>query len=322
MKTTWGIIGCGDVCEHKGGPPLYRTPGNTLTACYRRNAELGRDFARRHGPAEYCESLSALLSRDDVDAVYVATPPAQHESDCIQAATAGKHILVEKPMAADSAACERIVKACEEAGVTLGVAYYRRGYESIQRLKAWIDSKSQPLSGTMLLNDTFPLSHRLDLVHCIAGDITEATLQHDVLPLREVETQAGEILNLSTSSGLQAKVGIRWGERPNHNEQISITLETGDSFHIDDLKGGRYRINDEQHSCAGLPWTHTGLIRNWVQYIYHKGVDLLCNGSDGLRSTVVLDWVSALQLNQTVTIDYSAPPRLDQQRAVEINLLG
>lgn len=47
----WGIIGCGDVCERKSGPPMYLTPHSALTAVMRRDGAKAADFARRHGAA-------------------------------------------------------------------------------------------------------------------------------------------------------------------------------------------------------------------------------------------------------------------------------
>jgi len=49
MKTVnWGIVGCGNVCERKSGPAMYKTPHSALAAVMRRDAEKVADFARRH----------------------------------------------------------------------------------------------------------------------------------------------------------------------------------------------------------------------------------------------------------------------------------
>src|SRR5262249_44685319 len=58
----------------------------------------------------------------------------------IRAAEAGKHVLCEKPMAMTAAECDRMVAACRANGVALGVAYYRRFYPAVQRIKALIAS--------------------------------------------------------------------------------------------------------------------------------------------------------------------------------------
>ena len=48
-NVNWGILGCGDVCERKSGPPMYKTPHSALAAHNGRDAAKAADFARRHG---------------------------------------------------------------------------------------------------------------------------------------------------------------------------------------------------------------------------------------------------------------------------------
>ena len=48
-NVNWDILGCGDVCERKSGPPMYKTPHSALAAVMRRDAAKAADFARRHG---------------------------------------------------------------------------------------------------------------------------------------------------------------------------------------------------------------------------------------------------------------------------------
>ncbi len=122
----WGIIGCGDVTEVKSGPGLQKAEGSELVAVMRRDAARARDYAHRHGVARWYEDADALIADDDVDAVYIATPPDSHLEYTRRAAAAGKPVYVEKPMARTGVECEQMVQACTEAGVRLFVAYYRR----------------------------------------------------------------------------------------------------------------------------------------------------------------------------------------------------
>ena len=122
----WGIIGCGDVTEVKSGPGLQKAEGSELVAVMRRDAARARDYAQRHGVPRWYEDADALIADDDVDAVYIATPPDSHLEYTRCAAAAGKPVYVEKPMARTGVECEQMVQACTEAGVRLFVAYYRR----------------------------------------------------------------------------------------------------------------------------------------------------------------------------------------------------
>lgn len=126
MSIRWGIIGCGDVCEVKSGPALYKAAGSELTIVMRRDAARAEDFARRHGVRRFTTSASAVISDPDVDAVYIATPPGQHRDYALEVARARKPCYVEKPMARSAAECRLMVEAFERSGTPLFVAYYRR----------------------------------------------------------------------------------------------------------------------------------------------------------------------------------------------------
>lgn len=71
-------------------------------------------------------SLEALLARDDIDAVVIATPHSAHLPETLLAAQAGKHVFLEKPMALDKAECRQMIEACREAGVRLSVGQITR----------------------------------------------------------------------------------------------------------------------------------------------------------------------------------------------------
>ena len=92
----------------------------------RRNADLAEDYARRHDVPRWYADADRLIADPEVDAVYVATPPASHKQYVLAAAEAGKPVYVEKPMALDAKECDEMIAACRQAGVPLFVAYYRR----------------------------------------------------------------------------------------------------------------------------------------------------------------------------------------------------
>src|SRR6185295_9749323 len=78
--------------------------------------------------------------RPDVDAVLIATPHADHHSQVIAAAEAGKHVLVEKPMATTVADCDAMIDACKRAGVMLEVIQTLRFRGTPARAKQLIDA--------------------------------------------------------------------------------------------------------------------------------------------------------------------------------------
>lgn len=133
----WGIVGCGAVTEVKSGPAFSKTPGSSLVAVMRRDGEKARDYAQRHGVPRWYDDADALIHDDEVDAVYIATPPSSHREHALKAIAAGKPVYVEKPMAMNHRECMDIVEAGRAANVPVFVAYYRRAlprFASIARL--------------------------------------------------------------------------------------------------------------------------------------------------------------------------------------------
>jgi len=81
-----------------------------------------------------------LLALDDIDAINICTPPSSHVSVACDAASEGKHVLCEKPMAMNAQEAERMVKACNKAGVKLGICSARSRFEpSVVTARQYID---------------------------------------------------------------------------------------------------------------------------------------------------------------------------------------
>lgn len=141
MKTIrWGIIGCGDVTEVKSGPGFQKAENSELVAVMRRNGDLARDFAQRHGVSKWYDDGEALINDPAVDAIYIATPPNVHLEYTRLAAQAGKPVYVEKPMALTFEECLEMIRVCREADVPLWVAYYRRALPRFRKVKELLDS--------------------------------------------------------------------------------------------------------------------------------------------------------------------------------------
>ena len=136
MKTIrWGIIGCGDVTEVKSGPGFQNSKNSQLVAVMRRSGALAKDYALRHNVPKWYDDAQKLINDPDVDAVYIATPPAFHKEYTLKCAQAGKPVYVEKPMARNFEECMAMIEACENAGVPLFIAYYRRALDRFNKVK-------------------------------------------------------------------------------------------------------------------------------------------------------------------------------------------
>ena len=136
MRTIrWGLIGCGDISRKRVAPALRDAEHSELHAVARAQADLAGEFAAAFGVRKHYADWRELISDPEIDAVYIATPVDLHAEQTIATARAGKHVLCEKPLALTAADCGRASAACDEAGVQLGVAYYRRFYPVLDRIK-------------------------------------------------------------------------------------------------------------------------------------------------------------------------------------------
>jgi 1,5-anhydro-D-fructose reductase (1,5-anhydro-D-mannitol-forming) len=122
----WAIISTGRHPEARMAPAINKARNSRLVAVMSRDLERARAFAARHGAPRAYDSLEAVLSDPDVQAVYIASPNYLHAEQTLAAVRAGKHVLVEKPMALTVEDGRRMVAAARQAGVKLGVAFHCR----------------------------------------------------------------------------------------------------------------------------------------------------------------------------------------------------
>lgn len=138
MSIKWGIIGCGDVTEVKSGPAFNKVEDSSLVAVMRRNIAKAEDYARRHGIARFYNNAEDLINDSEVNAVYVATPPAFHEQFTIAALKARKPVYVEKPMALSEKGCLSMIRASRMYSTKLTVAHYRRALPMFNKIRELI----------------------------------------------------------------------------------------------------------------------------------------------------------------------------------------
>lgn len=126
-----GVVGGGDIGQ-KNANSIRTAKAAVLAAVCDINPDVLRDLAKQFEVVAIPEYRS-LLARSDVDAVLLSVPHMLHAPFAIQAAQAGKHVLLEKPMGVNLHDATRIVDACREAGVRLTVNFSFR-YRPAMRL--------------------------------------------------------------------------------------------------------------------------------------------------------------------------------------------
>jgi predicted dehydrogenase len=150
MPIGFGIIGAGMISRFHA-KALADVRGGKLVACCDSAPGRAAALAKEFGCTPY-ESLDEMLADKAVDAVTVATPSGAHADPAVAAAKAGKHVIVEKPLEITLKKCDRIIDACEKAGVKLSAIFPSRFHDSSKLLKQAVD---QNRFGRLTLGDAY-----------------------------------------------------------------------------------------------------------------------------------------------------------------------
>ncbi|MCX5443945.1 Gfo/Idh/MocA family protein [Streptomyces nigrescens] len=113
----FGALGTSSFGGRRVLPAMTACPQTELVAVGGRSPERSQRFADRFGCAG--SSMAALLERDDIDAVYISLPPSLHGEWAARALHAGKHVLVEKPIATTAAEARAVVRLAEDRDLVL-----------------------------------------------------------------------------------------------------------------------------------------------------------------------------------------------------------
>ena len=149
-----GMIGAGFISEyHLAG--LRAAGGAEVRVLMGRTPDRVAALARRFDIPDMVTDYRAVLDRQDIEAVVIATPDDTHEEISVAAAAAGKSILLQKPMARSSAECRRIIAAARQAGVHLQVSFMHRYFEEVVRTRELLaDARLGPVFAVRMRNAT------------------------------------------------------------------------------------------------------------------------------------------------------------------------
>lgn len=316
----WGFIGCGIVTEKKSGPAFGKVEGSEVVAVMRRDADKAKDYATRHGIGKWYTNAQDLINDPNVNAIYVATPPSTHAEYAIAAMRAGKPVYVEKPMAANYAECEKMVRVSQETGVPCFVAYYRRTLPYFLRVKQIIDDGllgdistvhiqfSIPPYATDYSRDTLPwrvkkefagagyfydlASHQLDLLDFLFGSIADARGHTaNIAGLYDVEDTVSA--SFQFESGIVGSGSWSFVAPPNtRTDTIEVVGTKGkltfSTFMFTDIvletSEGITTYNEKNPDNIQFY-----LIQSIVEYLQGQGGDVVSTGQSGMRANWVMD---------------------------------
>ncbi len=134
----FGIVGCGVIAPFHARS-IAALPNATLRAVMDIDPDAAQKRAAEFGGDPYTD-LDAMLARPDIDVVCVCVPSGRHAEVGIRAAQAGKHVIVEKPIDISLDAADRLIEACHEFNVKLGVISQHRFGPGMVRVREALEA--------------------------------------------------------------------------------------------------------------------------------------------------------------------------------------
>ncbi len=317
----FGIIGFGSFAERAIAPAIRETPGVELQAIQKRSLDAARNKAREHGIPLFFSTAEELAAHPDVDAVFIVSANASHCAETSAAARAGKHVLVEKPMAMTVPEAEQMIDVCARNKVRLMVGHMIRFSPLVLRMREVI--RSGILGKLVFVRADFVydgrLSHRVWLrdrgiagggpvfdvgVHCLDtlrfildDEVRSVHAVLDPLPTQS-QTEETALLGLQFSRGTTGSILCSYAA-PVRRKEIEILGMEGRMTAEDFTVGGisaQLRIDTSKDSAPARVLEETFQIPNlYVKEISHfaeairTGSALHTPGENGLANQRVLD---------------------------------
>ncbi|MEQ1714826.1 MAG: Gfo/Idh/MocA family oxidoreductase [Hyphomicrobium sp.] len=248
----FALLGCGRIAKrHAELLSSGVIEGAQLVAVCDTDRKAADGFAATYGvPAYYDQQV--LLARPDVDVVSILTPSGLHAEDAIAVAKAGKHVVVEKPMALRLEDADVMIRACDQAGVKLFVVKQNRFNLPIVKAREalmegrlgklilgtvrvrWCRPQSYydqaPWRGTWKLDGgvlSNQASHHVDMLEWFMGDV-DSVHARATTALVNIEAEDTAIATLKFSNGALGIIEATTAARPKDIEgSLSILGEKG-----------------------------------------------------------------------------------------------
>jgi 1,5-anhydro-D-fructose reductase (1,5-anhydro-D-mannitol-forming) len=251
----WGVIGLGGVVVQQIAPAIVNSAHSVLTGCAGSTPEKTRAFAREFGVPNCYDGIEALAAAPDIDAIFIATPNADHHRMVLAAARADKHVLCEKPFALSAANGREMVDACRAAGVILRVAFQIRLEDILVRVREIVRSGA-------------------------LGEL-RAVLFERVAPLR----QHGAWRNDPAQGGVLFDVAVHLFDQVEWLTGLSIR-EVSAYSHPDRRLG----VADDTVAALGMLGEACHVVVRASREVAVGGNDLRIQGTKGMLTTSALRW--------------------------------
>lgn len=303
-----GIVGAGYMGRMHASC-YHRINGVRVVGVYDTDENAARRLADPDG-ATPVTSLGDLLSLPGLDAVSVCTPDAQHRTAAVAAARAGKHILLEKPLATSLADAEAILDAARSAEVTLAMGFVSRFIDSYSAARQAVASgnigqvatiqarrlNTKAAGARVALRDNvvdFLAVHDVDLLHWFAGPISSVNALADSYGYADAEGPDTAQLLLRFSSGAIGHLHVSWAVPDTAPYRARAGLEVVGTSGIVSLDSFDDRVGIWADSGSRFPldWQLTGAFQAQAEAFIasvRDGTPPVASGEDGMAALRVV----------------------------------
>jgi len=282
----WGVIGLGGVVDQQIAPAIVGSSHSGLAGCVGSTPEKTRAFAEKFNVKSCYANIEELAAAPDIDAIFIATPNADHHAMVLAAARAGKHVLCEKPLALSMRHGREMVDACRSAGVILRVAFQIRLEEILIRVRELVRD------GTL-------------------GELRAVTFER-IAPLR----QHGAWRDDPRQGGVLFDVAVHLLDQVRWLTGLDIR-EVSAYSHPDRRLGAA----DDTVAILGMLGADCHMVVRASREIPHAGNDLRIQGSKGMLTTSALRWadehVLQLRTDAGLVVEKFAPTAIYKREIEE-----
>jgi UDP-N-acetyl-2-amino-2-deoxyglucuronate dehydrogenase len=246
MALGFGIIGCGMIADFHARA-IAEVRGAKLVGGFDQAPAAADKLAAKFGCKAY-HSRNDLLADPAIEVVTIGTPSGAHLAPAVAAARAGKHVIVEKPLEITLARCDKIISACEKAGVALSTIFPSRFHEASRELKRAVDQRrfgrltlgnaivkwyrtqayydSGAWRGTWQLDGGGALMnqaiHSVDLLAWLMGPVVEVRAQTALLAHQRIAVEDTAVAALRFANGALGVIEASTAVFPGYLKRIEI----------------------------------------------------------------------------------------------------
>jgi UDP-N-acetyl-2-amino-2-deoxyglucuronate dehydrogenase len=246
MSIGFGIIGCGMIANFHARA-IADIRGAKLVACFDQNPASADRLAESTGCRAY-HKLDAMLADAAVQVVTIGTPSGAHLEPAVAAARAGKHVIVEKPLEITLRRCDKIIAACDKAGVVLSTIFPSRFHDSAVELKRAVEQdrfgrltlgdavvkwyRSQTYYDSGAWRGTWELDgggalmnqaiHSVDLLTWLMGPVVEVRARTGLLAHERIAVEDVALATVEFASGAMGVIEASTATYPGYLKRIEV----------------------------------------------------------------------------------------------------